>query len=46
MTCAGCDPIHSYGDSIEAAHPVVPKWKVYLIKYYKERDGIPDGMCF
>ena len=46
MICAGCDPNHSYGDSIEVAHPVVPKWKSDLIKYYKSRDGIPDRMCF
>ena len=46
MTCAGCDPLHSYKDSIASAHPIVPKWKLDLVNYFKKRDGIPKNMSF
>ena len=46
MLCAGCDPIHSYGDSIQLCHQVDDEWKNKLIQYYNERDGIPPNMAF
>ena len=46
MTCAGCDPLHSYKDAIASAHPIVPKWKLDLLNYFKQRNGIPKNMSF
>ena len=46
MLCAGCDPMHSYGDAITMCHQVEKEWKEKLVKYYNDRDGIPENMCF
>ena len=46
MLCAGCDPIHSYGDSIQLCHQVDKEWRSKLLQYYNERDGIPGNMAF
>ena len=46
MVCAGCDDNHSYTNAIACAHEVDVTWKKELVRYYKERDGIPRGMSF
>ena len=46
MICAGCDDNHSYTDAITCAHEVDGTWKKELVRYYKERDGIPRRMSF
>lgn len=46
MLCAGCDRAHGYKDAIPVSHKMDGKWKKDLVKYYQDRDGIPNGISF